>query len=164
MQLIGYMIYFSSSSGPVGARRKRDLRATDVYADLNDLNGGTCGVVTCCWHQSLIRLHYRSTICPNKQLLISLSDLKTPEVQTVTVSGVSLYVKWATVKGASEYTLIIEREEQHNEEPIVRTIEGDYHNETGLNPGTTYCIRLAAKNAMNQSRYSRPMCRKTGAS
>lgn len=96
-----------------------------------------------------------------KITVTSLSDLETPEVQIVTASGVSLYVKWATVKGATEYTLIIEEE---NQQPRVRTIQDDYHNETNLNPWTTYCIRLAAKNAANQSSYSKPMCQTTGPS
>ncbi|XP_067369826.1 mucin-3B [Channa argus] len=91
-------------------------------------------------------------------------DLKTPELQTVTVSGVSLYVKWTMVKGANEYTLVIEEEEKPNQQPIVKTLEGDFYQVKDLKPRTTYCIRIAARNAMNQSSYSRPMCRTSGAS
>lgn len=110
------------------------------------------------------QVHCRSQDYPMNQLLISLSDLKTPEVPIVTVSGVSLYVKWVTVKDATEYMLIIEEEERPNQRPRVRPIQGDNHIETDLEPWTTYCIRIAAKNAMNQSSYSRPVCRTTGAS
>ncbi|XP_071342815.1 uncharacterized protein [Trachinotus anak] len=117
-------------TGPVGSRRRRDLRATQVYAQLD-------------------------------------KDLETPELRIVTVSDVSLYVKWTMVKDATEYTLVIEeeqREQQANQPPRVRTVEGDSHLETDLKPWTTYCIRLAAKNAISQSNYSRPECRTTNAS
>ncbi|XP_044055462.1 uncharacterized protein LOC122877670 [Siniperca chuatsi] len=93
--------------------------------------------------------------------------LEIPEVLNVTVSGVSLYVKWTKVKDATKYTLVIEeeqREQQANQPPRVRTVEGDFYIETDLKPWTTYCIRLAAKNTINQNNYSRPMCRTTGAS
>ncbi|XP_078116029.1 receptor-type tyrosine-protein phosphatase beta-like [Sander vitreus] len=94
-------------------------------------------------------------------------DLETPEV-TVTVSGVSLYVNWTTVKDATEYTLVIEEEQKDQEAiqpPIVRTTEGNFYKVTDLKPWTTYCIRLAAKNTIKQSNYSiRPICRSTGAS
>ncbi|XP_045905931.1 receptor-type tyrosine-protein phosphatase beta [Micropterus dolomieu] len=117
-------------TGPVVTRRRRDLRATKVYAHFD-------------------------------------KELEIPDVLTVTVSGVSLYVNWTTVKDATEYTLVIEEEQrelQANQQPRVRTVEGDFYIETDLNPWTTYCIRLAAKNTINQSDYSSPMCRTTGAS
>ncbi|XP_029003162.2 fibronectin-like [Betta splendens] len=94
-------------------------------------------------------------------------DLRAPEVLIVTVSGVDMYVKWVTVKNATEYVLVIEKdeeEEQSNQQPTVKTVLGDNYKETNLRPWTTYCIRLAAKNATDQSSYSRPVCRKTGAS
>ncbi|KAI3368520.1 hypothetical protein L3Q82_025527 [Scortum barcoo] len=110
-------------TGPIGARRRRNLWATQVYAHLDE-------------------------------------GLEIPEVLTVTVSGVSLHVKWTTVRDATEYVVVIE-EEQANQPPRVRTVEGDFYNETDLKPWTTYCITLAAKNTMNQSNYSRPVCRTT---
>ncbi|XP_047442067.1 uncharacterized protein LOC125008801 [Mugil cephalus] len=119
-----------SITGPVGSRRRRDLRAPQVFANLE-------------------------------------KDLEIPEVLSVTVSGTSLSVKWTTVKDATEYTLVIEeeqREEQGSQPPIVRSVEGDFYTETDLKPWTTYCIRVAAKNAINQSNYGWPECRNTGAS
>lgn len=102
-------------------------------------------------------------------LLVSLClpDLEIPEVLSVTVSGTSLSVKWTTVKDATEYTLVIEeeqREAQGSQPPRVRSVEGDFYTETDLKPWTTYCIRVAAKNAINQSNYSWPECKNTGAS
>ncbi|XP_039984445.1 uncharacterized protein LOC120790698 [Xiphias gladius] len=117
-------------AGPAGSRRRRDLRATQVYANLD-------------------------------------KDLESPKILTVTASEVSLYVKWTSVNEATEYTLVIEeepREQQADQPPRVRTVEGDFYLETDLKPRTTYCIRLAAKNAINQSNYSSPQCRTTGAS
>lgn len=78
-----------------------------------------------------------------------------------------MYVKWTSVNEATEYTLVIEeepREQQADQPPRVRTVEGEFYLETDLKPRTTYCIRLAAKNAINQSNYSSPQCRTTGAS
>lgn len=98
---------------------------------------------------------------------ISLSDLETPELKEVTVSKVSLYVKWTKVKDATEYTLVIEEEQkgqQATEPPRVRDVEGDSYLETDLKPWTTYCVRVEAKNVMNRSGYSRLECRTTGAS
>uniref|UniRef100_A0A3B4UUE8 Fibronectin type-III domain-containing protein n=1 Tax=Seriola dumerili TaxID=41447 RepID=A0A3B4UUE8_SERDU len=117
-------------TGPVGARRRRDLRASQVYAHLD-------------------------------------KELETPELLIVRVREVSLYVKWTTVRDATEYTVVIEeeqREQQANQPPRVRTVEGDSYVETDLKPWTTYCVRLAAKNAISQSNYSRPECRTTDAS
>nr|XP_046247875.1 uncharacterized protein LOC124060678 [Scatophagus argus] len=117
-------------TGPVGARRRRDLRATQVFSRLD-------------------------------------KGLEIPKVQTVTASGLSLYVKWTTVKDATEYTLVIEeeqKEQQSSQLPRVTTVEDDFYMETDLKPWTTYCIRLAARNTMNQSDYSEPTCRTTGAS
>ncbi|XP_041862145.1 fibronectin-like [Melanotaenia boesemani] len=119
-----------SITGTFGARRRRDLRATPVYAYLEE-------------------------------------DLETPDVLNVTVSSGSLYVKWRTVKEATEYILIIDveqREEQANQPPRVRSVEGDFHIETDLKPWTTYCVKVAAKNAINQSNFTWPKCKNTGAS
>lgn len=71
-----------------------------------------------------------------------------------------------TVMDATEYTLVIEekREQQANQPPGVRDVEGDFYIETDLKPWTTYCIRLAAKNTMNQTDFSEPNCKTTGAS
>ncbi|XP_035863315.1 uncharacterized protein LOC116038126 [Sander lucioperca] len=127
---VGESIPNRNITGPVQARRRRDLRASEIFADFD-------------------------------------KDLETPEV-TVTVSGVSLYVNWTTVKDATEYTLVIEEEQKDQEAiqpPIVRTTEGNFYKVTDLEPWTTYCIRLAAKNTIKQSNYSiRPICRSTGAS
>lgn len=71
------------------------------------------------------------------------------------------------VKDATEYSLVIEegrKEQQAEQKPILRIVEGDFYIETDLKPWTTYCIRLAARNTMNQSNYSQLMCRTTGAS
>jgi len=100
-------------------------------------------------------------------LSLSLLDLEIPEVLTVTVRRGSLYVKWRKVKEATEYILVIEeeqREEQASQPPRVRSVEGDFYIETDLKPWTTYCVRVAAKNAINQSNHSQPECRNTGAS
>lgn len=82
------------------------------------------------------------------------------------MSGVSVHIKWATVTDATEYTVVIEEttEQRGNPPPAVRAVEGDSYVETDLKPWTTYCIRLAAKNTMNQSDFSEPVCRTTGAS
>ncbi|XP_034386262.1 fibronectin type III domain-containing protein 7-like [Cyclopterus lumpus] len=114
-------------TGPVGARRRRDLQASGIYAH-------------------------------------SDNNLEIPKVLNVTVSGVSLYVKWMTVKNATEYTVVIVEKQQTNQPPRMRTVEGHFFNETDLKPWTTYCFRLAAQNTISQSTYSRPMCRITGAS
>ncbi|KAM9761579.1 uncharacterized protein fndc7b [Menidia menidia] len=117
-------------TGPVGARRRRHLRATKVNAYLEE-------------------------------------DLGIPEVLNVTVSRSSLYVKWRKVKEAIEYIVIIEeeqREGQVSQPPRVRSVEGDFYTETELKPWTTYCVKVAAKNAINQSNHSWPQCKDTGAS
>lgn len=86
-------------------------------------------------------------------------------VLTVQVSGVSIYIKWTTVLEATKYTLVIEEktEQQPNQPPKVIAVEGDFYTETDLKPWTTYCMRLAAKNTMRQSDFSKPICRNTGA-
>ncbi|XP_063747971.1 fibronectin type III domain-containing protein 7-like [Eleginops maclovinus] len=93
-------------------------------------------------------------------------DLKTPKVLKVKVSGVSLYVNWTSVKDATEYKVVIEeqKDQQANQQPRVRIVEGNFYKENNLKPWTNYCIRLAAKNTVNQSEYSAPICRTTGAS
>ncbi|MED6276970.1 hypothetical protein CHARACLAT_008397, partial [Characodon lateralis] len=116
-------------TGPVSARRRRDLQPTQ----LNAYEG---------------------------------ENLETPEVLAVTVSGGSMYVRWRMVKGATEYELIIEEEQkagQTTQLPRVRNIDGDFYTETDLKPVTTYCVTVAAKDGFNQSNYSWPACRKTGA-
>lgn len=73
------------------------------------------------------------------------------------------------MKGATEYTLVIE-EEKASEPARVRIVEGDSYTETDLKPRTTYCVRVAANNAnnainqSNQINYSQPKCRDTDAS
>ncbi|XP_054874050.1 uncharacterized protein LOC129350703 [Amphiprion ocellaris] len=116
-------------TGPMGARRRRDLRTTQVFAHLEE-------------------------------------NLEMPEELMVTAKGVSLYVKWKAVKGATEYTLVINeklREEQSSLTPVVRSVEGTSHRETGLKPWTRYCVKVAAKNVLNQSNYSHK-CTNTTAS
>ncbi|CAJ1061142.1 uncharacterized protein LOC117806306 [Xyrichtys novacula] len=88
------------------------------------------------------------------------NGLEVPKLQNVTVSGVSLYVKWTTVKDANEYTLLIE--EEQNKQQRVRTVEGDFYTETNLKPWTTYSVRIRAKNTITQSHYTRPVSRTTG--
>uniref|UniRef100_A0A3B3BWR1 Fibronectin type-III domain-containing protein n=1 Tax=Oryzias melastigma TaxID=30732 RepID=A0A3B3BWR1_ORYME len=93
--------------------------------------------------------------------------LEVPEVLTVTVSKGSLHVKWRKVKDATEYTVMIEEEQTEElpgQPPRVEMVEGDYYEETGLKASTTYCVRVAARNAVNQSSYSWPKCRNTGSS
>ncbi|KAG7242280.1 hypothetical protein INR49_023955 [Caranx melampygus] len=117
-------------TGPVSTRRRRDLRATEVYAHLD-------------------------------------KELETPELLRVKVSEVSLHVKWTTVIDATEYTVVIEeeqREQQATQPARVRTVEGDSYVETDLKPWTTYCVRVAAKNAISRSDYSRPECKTTDVS
>ncbi|KAK9519631.1 hypothetical protein VZT92_022346 [Zoarces viviparus] len=92
------------------------------------------------------------------------NNLKLPKVLNVTVSGVTLYVEWMTVKNATEYTVEIVEKQQTNRPPRRRTVEGNIYIETDLKPWTTYCIRIAAKNAIDQSNCSKPVCRTTGAS
>ncbi|XP_051803703.1 fibronectin type III domain-containing protein 7-like [Acanthochromis polyacanthus] len=116
-------------TGPMSARRRRDLRTTQVVAHLEE-------------------------------------NLEMPEELTVTAKGVSLYVKWKAVKGATEYTVIINekpREELSSPTPVVRSVEGTSHRETGLKPWTRYCVKVAAKNVINQSNYS-DKCTNTTAS
>ncbi|XP_074491158.1 uncharacterized protein fndc7b [Sebastes fasciatus] len=113
--------------GPVGSRRRRDLRTSIFNANLDQ-------------------------------------DLEIPKVLTVNVSGVSLYLDWTKVKDATEYTVVIQEKPKTNRPPRVINVEGDSYKETDLKPWTTYCIRLAAKNTITQSNYSRPKCRTTGAS
>uniref|UniRef100_A0A8P4G5R4 Fibronectin type-III domain-containing protein n=1 Tax=Dicentrarchus labrax TaxID=13489 RepID=A0A8P4G5R4_DICLA len=73
-------------TGPVRSRRRRDLRATEVFSRLD-------------------------------------RGLEAPEGLNVTVSGVSLFVGWKTVRDATEYTLVIEEEQQANQPPRVRNVE-----------------------------------------
>lgn len=79
------------------------------------------------------------------------------------VSGLSVSVQWRTVTDAAEYTLVIE-ETASNQAPRVRAVQGDFYTETGLKPWTTYCVRVAAKNAMNKSDFSQPICKRTESS
>nr|XP_020507210.1 fibronectin type III domain-containing protein 7-like [Labrus bergylta] len=111
--------------GPGGLRRRRDLRASKVYA-----------------HRD--------------------SGLEIPELPNVTVSGVSVHVKWSTVKDATEYTLVIEEEQNEQQPPRVRSVEEDFYTETDLKPWTTYNVRLSAKNTISQSNYTRPVSITTG--
>lgn len=90
-----------------------------------------------------------------------------PEVLSVTGSKGSLHVKWRKVKNATEYTVVTEEEqgeELGGQPPRVETVEGDHYEETGLKASTTYCVRVAARNAVTQSSYSSPKCRNTGSS
>ncbi|XP_034066039.1 uncharacterized protein LOC117542456 [Gymnodraco acuticeps] len=94
-------------------------------------------------------------------------DLKIPKVLNVKVSGLSLYVNWTSVKDATEYKVVIEeqqKDQQANQQPRVRIVQGNFYKENDLKPRTNYCIRLAAKNTVNQSEYSKPICRTTGVS
>lgn len=94
---------------------------------------------------------------------LSPSGLEVPKVLTVTASGASLYVKWLTVKNTTEYTVVMEEKPQTNQPPRVRTVRGHSHNEASLKPRTKYCVKVAARNGIEQSDYSRPACRTTGA-
>uniref|UniRef100_A0A3B3HPR2 Fibronectin type-III domain-containing protein n=2 Tax=Oryzias latipes TaxID=8090 RepID=A0A3B3HPR2_ORYLA len=94
-------------------------------------------------------------------------NLEVPEVLSVTGSKGSLHVKWRKVKNATEYTVVTEEEqgeELGGQPPRVETVEGDHYEETGLKASTTYCVRVAARNAVTQSSYSSPKCRNTGSS
>lgn len=64
---------------------------------------------------------------------------------------------------AAEYTLVIE-ETGTNQAPKLRAVQGDFYTETGLKPWTTYCVRVAAKNAANKSDFSQPICENTESS
>ncbi|CAB1419901.1 unnamed protein product [Pleuronectes platessa] len=90
------------------------------------------------------------------------NDLESPKVLKVSVSGLSVYVKWTTVKSATSYKLKIQDQSEMSVE--VRTVEGDFYQETDLKPGTTYCIQVAAKKYSTQTPYSARHCRTTGAS
>ncbi|XP_041647309.1 fibronectin type III domain-containing protein 7-like [Cheilinus undulatus] len=87
-----------------------------------------------------------------------------PEKLNVKVSGVSLDMTWSKVKDATEYTLIIEEEQNEQEPPRVRSVEEDFHTETDLKPWTTYNVRLRSKNPISQSDYSSPVRITTGSS
>ncbi|KAM3619311.1 uncharacterized protein V6R79_006036 [Siganus canaliculatus] len=101
------------------------------------------------------------------QVLSNLDkDLDVPEL-TVEVRGLSLYVKWTTMTDATKYTLVIEekqKEQQAPQPPRVINVEGGFYTDTDLKPWTTYCIRLAARNTIDQSQYSELVCKSTGAS
>ncbi|KAF7202765.1 putative LOC107392962-like protein [Nothobranchius furzeri] len=119
-------------TGPTSARRRRDLHATQEMYLQYDYSQEDEGI----------------------------TDLKRPEVVSVTISGRSLHVKWKMVENAEEYTLILE-DEQANLPLRVRHVKGDFHKETGIQPGTNYCVRVAAKNnnyTVSQSNYSKPKC------
>ncbi|XP_068176352.1 fibronectin type III domain-containing protein 7-like [Antennarius striatus] len=93
-------------------------------------------------------------------------NLEMPQVLSIRMRGLSLYVKWKSVTGASSYTLLIEErksKERANHTPEVIIVESDvnFHIEKNLRPWTTYCIRLAAKSILNQSFYSFPVCKTT---
>lgn len=98
-------------------------------------------------------------------LILYLSGLEIP-VLNVQVRGDSIYIRWTTVLEATEYTLVIEEKtgQQPNQPPKVRAVEVDFYTETDIKPWTTYCMRLAAKNTMSQSDFSKPICLTTGAS
>ncbi|XP_056895182.1 fibronectin-like isoform X2 [Takifugu flavidus] len=92
--------------------------------------------------------------------------LEIPEVVTVRVNWDSMYIEWTAVVEAIEYTLMIEEEngQQPNQLIRVRATQGPFYNVTDLKPGTTYCIRLAVKYTVDQSGFSKPVCRTTSIS
>ncbi|XP_074523504.1 uncharacterized protein fndc7b [Halichoeres trimaculatus] len=92
------------------------------------------------------------------------NGLEVPDFLSLTASEVSLHVKWKPVKDANEYTLVIEEEQNEQERPRVRTVEGDSYTETDLKPWTTYSVRIRAKNTISQSTYTRPVSATTGSS
>ncbi|KAG7513796.1 fibronectin type III domain-containing protein 7 [Solea senegalensis] len=94
-------------------------------------------------------------------------DLEAPNVEIELLSEVSMLVKWTPVDDATEYTLVTlvpYVAQQDNESVKVKTVNVEYSLETDLKSWTTYCFRVAAKNALNQSSYSRPVCKTTGGS
>lgn len=95
-----------------------------------------------------------------------VTGLEIPEVVTVRVNQDSMYIEWTAVVEAIEYTLVIEEKkaQQPNRLFGVRAAQGPFYNVTDLKPGTTYCIRLAAKNTADQSGFSKPACRTTSIS
>ena len=95
-------------------------------------------------------------------LSLSLSDLESPKLLNVSVSGLSVYVKWTTVESATNYTLKIH--DQSEMSVVTRPVEDDFHVETGLKPSTTYCFQVAAKKDSTQTPFSTQCCRTTGAS
>lgn len=76
-----------------------------------------------------------------------------------------MHTKWKKVNGATEYVVVFEEQhkaQHHNQLLIVKTVVGTSHTETDLKPDTTYCFRVAAKNALEQSDYTPPECQTTG--
>lgn len=76
-----------------------------------------------------------------------------------------MHTKWKKVNGATEYVVVFEEQHKarhHNQLLIVKTVVGTSHTETDLKPDTTYCFRVAAKNALEQSDYTPPECQTTG--
>lgn len=95
-----------------------------------------------------------------------VTGLEIPEVVTVRVNQDSMYIEWTAVVEAIEYTLMIEEKnaQQPNQLIRVRATQGPFYNVTDLKPGTTYCVRLAANYTVDQSGFSKPVCRTTSIS
>ncbi|XP_059196342.1 uncharacterized protein LOC131977156 [Centropristis striata] len=124
---VGESIANRDITGPVRARKRRDLRIPEMYANIG-------------------------------------KNLETPNKPNVTVCGVSMHVRWNAVKDATGYIVVIEekmQDHQTNPTPIVRTVEKNVYFETQLKAGTTYSIRVAARNNINQSNYSEPTIKAT---
>lgn len=95
-----------------------------------------------------------------------VTGLEIPEVVTVRVNRDSMYIEWTAVVEAVEYTLMVEEKngQQPNQLIRVRATQGPFYNVTNLKPGTTYCVRLAAKYTVDQSSFSKLVCRTTSIS
>ncbi|XP_076010605.1 fibronectin type III domain-containing protein 7-like [Genypterus blacodes] len=85
-------------------------------------------------------------------------DFSIPAEVTVIVKRTSLHVKWALVGGATQYVVLIEEPQNGKDaEQIYKTVDKLSYVESNLKPGTTYSVRVAAKNTTGQSEYSEPI-------
>ncbi|XP_062308247.1 uncharacterized protein LOC134012721 [Osmerus eperlanus] len=89
-------------------------------------------------------------------------ELSVPEVKVTTVTGVSLYVEWGPVRGATHYTLVVKEDIPTRPHREVMVVYSEFSIVNDLKPSTIYCILLSAKNARTQSSYSTPLCVTTG--
>ncbi|XP_072294150.1 uncharacterized protein fndc7b [Eucyclogobius newberryi] len=80
-----------------------------------------------------------------------------PTAVSVTPSETSLAVQWSAVRGAAEYVVVVD-ENKGNLESLVQTTAETELAVHGLQPGTVYCLKVAAKNISQQSLYTENKC------
>uniref|UniRef100_A0AAY4CH64 Fibronectin type-III domain-containing protein n=2 Tax=Denticeps clupeoides TaxID=299321 RepID=A0AAY4CH64_9TELE len=96
--------------------------------------------------------------------LMQSDTLSTPDARVSRVTGASLTIEWAAVKGALYYTVILWKDMPSRLLHKVLTVSSQVAVVSDLEPDTRYCVVLTAKDSDSQSPYSHPVCIATGAS